>query len=61
MTTKRITTGWRGFATAKESAYGTPAALATAFNFEGPITDIQPNEVQTDENETTGLNEPAMH
>ncbi len=60
MTTKRITTGWRGFSTAKESSYGTPAALATAFNFEGPITDIQPNEVQTDENETTGLNEPAV-
>jgi len=60
MATKRITTGWRGFSTAKESAYGTPAALATAFNFEGPITDVQPNEVQTDENETTGLNEPAM-
>ncbi len=59
MATKRITTGWRGFSTAKETTYGTPAVLATSFNFEGPITDIQPNEVQTDENEVTGLNEPA--
>ena len=60
MATKRITTGWRGFSTATESDYGTPATLATAFNFEGPITDVQPNEVQTDDNEITGLNEPAM-
>ena len=37
-----------------------PAGLSTAFNFEGPITDVQPNEVQTDENETTGLNEPSI-
>ncbi len=60
MTTKRITTGWRGFSTAKEASYGTPAGISTAFNFEGPITDVQPNEVQTDENETTGLNEPSI-
>ncbi len=59
MATKRITTGWRGFSTAKESTYGTPATLATAFNFEGPITDIQPNEIHTNENEVTGLNEPS--
>ena len=60
MTTKRISTGWRGFSLAKESPYGTAAGLSTAFNFEGPITDVQPNEVQTDENETTGLNEPSI-
>ncbi len=60
MTTKRITTGWRGFSTAKEVSYGTPTGISTAFNFEGPITDVQPNEVQTDENETTGLNEPSI-
>ncbi len=60
MTSKRISTGWRGFSIAKESSYGTPAGLSTAFNFEGPITDVQPNEVQTDENETTGLNEPSV-
>ena len=60
MTTKRISTGWRGFSLAKESPYGTAAGLSTAFNFEGPITDVQPNEVQTDENETTGLNESSI-
>lgn len=60
MATKRITTGWRGFSTVKESSYGTPASLATAFNFEGPITDVEPNAIQTDENEVTGLNEPAF-
>ena len=60
MTTKRITTGWRGFSIAKESGYGTPAGISTAFNFEGPITDVQPNEVRTDEKETTGLNEPSI-
>ena len=60
MTTKRISTGWRGFSIAKETSYGTPAVIASSFNFEGPITDVQPNEVQTDENETTGLNEPSI-
>lgn len=60
MTTKRITTGWRGFSVAKEAGYGTPAGITTAFNFEGPITDVQPNEVRTDESETTGLNEPSL-
>ncbi len=60
MTTKRISTGWRGFSIAKEASYGIPAGISTAFNFEGPITDVQPNEVQTNENETTGLNEPSI-
>lgn len=60
MTTKRISTGWRGFSIAKETSYGTPAAISSAFNFEGPITDVSPNEVQTDENETTGLNESSI-
>ncbi|MBC8287651.1 MAG: hypothetical protein H8E42_09300 [Nitrospinae bacterium] len=60
MTTKRINTGWRGFSIAKETSYGTAAGLSTAFNFEGPITDVQPNEVQTNENETTGFNEPSI-
>ena len=60
MTTKRISTGWRGFSMAKEVSYGTPAGISTAFNFEGPITDVQPNEVQTNENEVTGLNEPSI-
>ena len=60
MTTKHISIGWRGFSIAKETGYGTPAGLSTAFNFEGPITDVQPNEVQTDENETTGLNESSI-
>ncbi|MEK9627834.1 MAG: phage tail tube protein [Nitrospinota bacterium] len=60
MATKRITTGWRVFSIIKESSYGNTATLGTAFNFEGPITDLHPNEVQTDENEVTGLNEPAI-
>lgn len=60
MTTKRISTGWRGFSIAKEASYGTPAGISTSFNFEGPITDVQPNEVKTDENEVTGLNEPSI-
>lgn len=60
MTTKRISAGWRGFSIAKETSYGSPAKVSTAFNFEGPITDVQPNEVQTDENEITGLNEASM-
>ncbi len=60
MTTKRISTGWRGFSIAKETSYGSPAGISTAFNFEGPITDVQPNEVQTNENEVTGLNEASM-
>jgi hypothetical protein len=60
MTTQRISTGWRGFSIAKETAYGTAAELSTAFNFEGPITDVQPKEIITDENETTGLNEPSI-
>ena len=61
MTTKRITTGWRGFSIAKEVAIGSPATIDTAFNFEGPPVDIEINEVQTDENEVTGLNEPGRH
>ncbi len=60
MTTKRISTGWRGFSIAREASYGTPAGISTAFNFEGPVTDVQPNEVQTNENETNGLNEPSI-
>lgn len=59
MTTKRITSGWRGFSVAKETAYGTPAAVSTAFNFEGSPTDVQPKEVITNEAEVTGLNEPS--
>lgn len=61
MTTKRITTGWRGLSIAKETAIGTPATVDTAFNFEGPPVDIEINEAQTDENEITGLNEPGVH
>ncbi len=61
MTTKRITTGWRGFSLARESSFGTPAPVDTAFNFEGPPTDIEINQVHTDENEITGLNEPGSH
>lgn len=61
MTTKRITTGWRGFSIAKESSFGLPATVDTAFNFEGPPVDIEINRSQTDENEITGLNEPGSH
>ena len=61
MTTQRITTGWRGFSIAKETSFGTPATVETAFNFEGPPVDIEINEAQTDENEITGLNEPGEH
>ncbi len=61
MTTKRITTGWRGFSLAKETSYGSPATVDTAFNFEGPPTDIEINLAETDENEITGLHEPGAH
>lgn len=61
MTTKRITTGWRGFSVAKETAFGTPATVDTAFNFEGAPTDVEINEAETNENEITGLNEPSRH
>jgi hypothetical protein len=61
MTTKRITTGWRGLSIAKETTTGTPATVDTAFHFEGPPVDIEINEAQTDENEITGLNEPGTH
>ena len=61
MTTKRITTGWRGFSIAKEASFGSPATVDTAFNFEGPPVDIEINRAQTDENEITGLNEPGSH
>jgi hypothetical protein len=61
MTTQRITTGWRGLSIAKETSFGTPATVDTAFNFEGPPMDIEINEAQTDENEITGLNEPGEH
>ena len=61
MTTKRITTGWRGFSLAKETAFGTPAAVDTAFNFEGAPTDIEINEAETNEKEITGFNEPSRH
>ncbi|PIQ96542.1 MAG: hypothetical protein COV67_09020 [Nitrospinae bacterium CG11_big_fil_rev_8_21_14_0_20_56_8] len=61
MTTKRITTGWRGFSTAKEAAYGSPATVDTLFNFEGPPTDIAPNQTATDENEITGYVDAAKH
>jgi Phage tail tube protein len=61
MTTKRITTGWRGLSIARETALGSPATVDTAFNFEGPPVDIEINEAQTDENEVTGYNEPGVH
>ncbi len=61
MTSKRITTGWRGFSTAKETAYGTAATVDTALNFEGSPTDIAINEAKTNEEEITGLNEPDQH
>jgi len=61
MTTKRITTGWRGLSLARETAIGVPATVDTAFNFEGPPMDIEINEAQTNENEVTGLNEPDVH
>lgn len=61
MTTKRITTGWRGFSLSRESSFGSPATVDTAFNFEGPPTDIEINSAQTDQNEITGLNEPGSH
>jgi tail tube protein len=61
MTTKRITTGWRGLSLARETAIGVSATVDTAFNFEGPPVDIVINEAQTDENEITGLNEPGAH
>ncbi|GJL78809.1 MAG: hypothetical protein NPINA01_17980 [Nitrospinaceae bacterium] len=61
MTTKRITTGWRGLSIAKETTLGAPATVDTAFNFEGPPVDIEINEAQTDENEITGFNEPGRH
>jgi len=58
MTTKRITSGWRGLSTAKEAAYGTAATVDTAFNFEGDPTDIEVNNRQDNADEITGLNEP---
>ena len=61
MTTKRITTGWRGFSLSRESVFGSPATVDTAFNFEGPPTDIKINSAEIDENEITGLNEPGSH
>jgi tail tube protein len=61
MTTKRITTGWRGLSIARETALGSPATVDTAFNFEGPPVDIEINEAHTDENEVTGYNEPGVH
>jgi len=61
MTTKRITTGWRGFSTARETAYGVPAPVDTAFNFEGSPTDIAVETALTDEKEITGFNEASAH
>lgn len=61
MTTKRITTGWRGLSIARETTIGAPAAVDAAFNFEGPPVDIEINEARTDEDEITGLNEPGRH
>ncbi len=61
MTTKRITSGWRGLSIAKEAAIGTPATVDTAFNFEGPPTDVEINEAQDNSDEVTGLNEPDSH
>jgi len=61
MTTKRITTGWRGFSIARESAYGVPAAVDTTFNFEGAPTDIAVQTALSDENEVTGFNEATRH
>jgi len=61
MVTKRITGGFRGLSTAKEAAYGTPATVDTAFNFEGEPTDIEINNAQENGDEITGLNEPDSH
>ncbi len=61
MTTKRITSGWRGLSIAKESAYGSAATVDTAFNFEGAPTDVELNEAQTDLEEVTGSNEAIKH
>ena len=61
MTTKRITSGWRGLSIAKETAYGTAATVDTAFNFEGAPTDVELNEAQTDLEEVTGSNEAIKH
>lgn len=61
MTTKRITGGFRGFSTAKESAYGAAATVDTAFNFEGDPVDIEINNDQDNGEEITGLNEPDAH
>jgi hypothetical protein len=61
MTSKRISTGWRAFSTGQESAYGSPATVTTALNFEGAPTDIEPNEMQTDEKEITGFVEATQH
>ncbi|MBI5427261.1 MAG: hypothetical protein HZA02_03155 [Nitrospinae bacterium] len=52
--TKRISGGWRAFSLAKESAYGTPATANSSMNFEGPPSDVAPNEALTDETEVTG-------
>lgn len=59
MTTKRITAGWRGLSTAKESALGTAATVDESFNFEGEPTDIEVNAQETNESEVTGYNEPT--
>lgn len=61
MSTKRISTGWRGFSIAKEASFGSPTPVDTAFNFEGPPTDIEINRSETDQDEITGLNEPGTH
>ncbi len=61
MSTKRISTGWRAFSTAKESVYGSPATVTTALNFEGSPTDIEANETQNDEKEVTGFVEATEH
>ena len=58
MTTKRITSGWRGLSTAKQADINTSATVDTAFNFEGDPTDIEVNERRDNADEITGLNEP---
>lgn len=59
MATNRISTGWRAFSLTLETPYRTPETLTASLNFEGAPTDIEPNTVQTDENEITGYSEPT--
>lgn len=59
MTTKRISSGWRAFSSARETSYRTAATLDTSFNYEGGPSDIAPNTVKTDDAEISGFTEPT--